>query len=42
MLVSQNTMGPASLIAQSSQEDKAAHSFLFYTWNCNTKQLSIR
>lgn len=37
LLVNQNTTGPTSLIAQSSQEDKAALSFLFYIRSCNTK-----
>lgn len=37
VLVSENTIRPTSLTAQSSQEDEAALSFLFYIWSCNTE-----
>lgn len=41
VLVNQNTMGPTSLIAQSSEGDKATLNFLFYRQSCNTEKLSI-
>lgn len=39
ILVNQSTAEPTSLIAQSSQEDKAALSFLFSIWSYNTEKL---